>query len=478
MKFQGFIGPSYKLNTVDVDAQRCINLYPQITESGKGKEGEVASLVSTPGLTLLTTLGSGPIRGQYTASNGVPFIVSGNTLYSLDSSFSATTIGTLNTATGNVSIADNGTNLVVVDGDYGYFHTLGLNSLSQISDPDFLGADQVVFQDGYFIFNKPDSGQFYITNLNSVSIDSLDIASSEGNPDDIVGLISDHRELWIFNENTTEVFYNSGNADFPFERIEGAYIEIGCAARWTIQKMNNSVLWVGADSKGRGVVYQATGFVPKRISTHAIEQAIEKYGDISSASSYTYQQNGHFFYVLNFSSANTTWVYDVSTGLWHERVFTNAGDFERHRTNYHCFAYNTHIVGDYENGKIYKLDSSVNTDDGEEITRQRVFPHISAEFKRMFFSYLQVDMRTGIGLDGATSTQGSNPQAILDWSDDGGYTWSNEKWASIGKIGKRLTRVLWRRLGQSRERVFRVTITDPNPITLISASLDVKMGRG
>ena len=476
MKFKGFIGSSYNLNTIDVDSQRCINLYPEVTESGLGKEGEVATLVSTPGLSLLATLSTGPIRGIYTGSNGVLYVVSNNTLYSLDSSYSETIIGTLNTTTGNISMVDNGIDLVVVDGDYGYIHTIGVSSLNQITDPDFLGANQVVYQDGYFIFNRPNSGQFYISNLNSTSIDALDITTSEGNPDDIVGIISDHRELWIFNENTTEVFYNSGNADFPFERIEGAFLEHGCAARWTIQKMNNSVFWVAKDNKGRGVVYMASGFQPQRISTHAIEQAIEGYGDISNAVAYTYQQNGHYFYILNFSNASTTWCYDSSTGLWHERAYTNAGNFERHRASYHAFAYSTHIVGDYENGKLYSLSESTYKDDADFITRQRVFPHISSGQKRLIINSLQIDMKTGVGLDGDSSTQGYDPQAMLDWSDDGGYTWSNEHWKTMGKIGVRLRRVLWRRLGFTRDRVFRLTITDPVPVSLISAEIDITQG--
>jgi len=445
-----------------------------MSESGTSKEAEVASLISTPGLLLKNTLASGPIRGLYTSTNGVLYAVSGNTLYSLDSSFSETTIGTLNTSSGNVSMVDNGTDLVVTDGDYGYIHTLGLNSLNQITDPDFLGADQVVYQDGYFIFNRPDTGQFYISNLNSTAIDALDIATSEGNPDDIVGIISDHRELWVFNENSTEVFYNSGNADFPFERIEGAFIEHGCAARWTIQKMNNAVFWIGKDDKGRGVVYTAQGFQPQRISTHAVEQAIDGYGDISGAVAYTYQQNGHNFYVLNFSGASTSWCFDTTTGLWHERVYTNAGDFERHRANYHAFAYSTHVVGDYENGKIYSLDESTYTDDSVEITRQRVFPHMSSGQKRLIINSLQIDMKTGVGLDGASTVQGHDPQAMLDWSDDGGYSWSNEHWTTMGKIGVRLRRVLWRRLGFTRDRIFRLTITDPVPVALISAQIEIQ----
>jgi hypothetical protein len=476
MRFPGFIGPSYTLRTVNVDCQRCINLYPELVESGKGKEGEVAVLLSTPGLLLKVTIGAGPIRGTYTASNGQLFVVSNTKIYRVSGAWVATELGTLNSNSGHVSMADNGISLVAVDGTDGYVVTLSSGAFAEITDPDFLGADQVTYQDGYFIFNKPDSGQFYITELNSTNIDALDIATSEGSPDNIVAILSENRNLWLFNERTTEVFFNSGNADFPFERIQGAFIEQGCAAPFSVAKIANSVLWLGRNEFGQGVVYMAQGYQPKRISTHAVEQEIQSYGDISDANAYVYQENGHDFYVLNFTNADTTWVYDFSTNMWHERVYTNQGAFERHRANYHAFAHSTHVVGDYENGKLYALSSSTYSDNGSEITRRRTAPHLSAGLKRVQFNSFQLDIESGVGLDGATTTQGNDPQAMMRFSDDGGHTWSNEKWTSFGKIGQTKRRALWRRLGTSRDRVYEITITDPVPVTLIGAEVDAVPG--
>lgn len=470
MRFPGFIGPSYQKNSVNVDCQRCINLYPEINETGFGKEKEVASLVATPGLSLLVSTGDGPTRGMWYSSTGKLYVASGNKLYYISSSWVKTELGTLTTLSGPISMADNGVSLVVVDGTNGYVVTMASAAFAQITDPDFPGADQVTYQDGYFIFNQPDSGSFFISGLNDVTFDALDIAESEGNPDNVVGVLSDHRDLWIFNENSVEVFYNSGNVDFPFERNQGAFIEHGCAARFSIAKMNNTVFWVGKDDKGSGIVYMAAGFKPQRISTHAVENAIRGYGDISGAVAWSYQENGHHFYCLNFTSANTTWVYDTSTNLWHERVYTTQGSFERHRADNHAYAYSTHVVGDYENGNLYSLSSSVYSDNGAEITRRRVAPHLSSGMKRVFYNSFQLDIETGTGLDG--TTQGTDPQAILEFSDDGGHSWSNEKWMSFGKIGQTKKRAIWRRLGQSRDRVFRVTITDPVKVVIIGAEFD------
>lgn len=468
MRFPGFIGPSYQLNSVNVDCQRCINLYPEINETGFGKEKEVASLVATPGLSLLVNIGDNPTRGMWYSSTGKLFVAVGNKLYYVNSSWSATELGTLTTLSGPVSMADNGVSLMVVDGPNGYVVTMATNVFAQVTDPDFPGADQVTYQDGYFIFNY--LGSFFISGLNDVTFDALDIQESEGNPDNVVGVISNYRDLWIFNDQTTEVFYNSGDADFPFERNQGAFIETGCAAAFSIAKINNTVLWLGKDDKGAGIVYMAVGFKPQRISTHAVETAIRGYGDLSDSKAWTYQENGHYFYALNFTNADTTWVYDTTTGLWHERAYTNNGALERHRADCHAYAYSTHVVGDYQNGKLYALSSSVYSDNSVEITRRRVAPHLSSGLKRVFYNSFQLDIETGTGLDG--TVQGTDPQAILQFSDDGGHSWSNEKWVSFGKIGQTKKRAIWRRLGQSRDRVYRVTITDPVKVTIIGAEFD------
>lgn len=474
MRFLGFIGPSYTLGSVNVDCQRCINMYPELDEIGTGKEKEVAALVGTPGLLLLATVGIGPIRGSYTSTDGAYYVVSGSILYRLDSSYAKTSIGSLSSATGQISMADNGTALFLVDGPNGYVHILGSSTLDIVTDPDWMGATQVAFQDGYFIFLKPDSEQFYISALEGTDIDALDIASSEGSPDKLVALISDHRDLWLFGQESIEVFFDSGNADFPFERIQGAFIEHGCAAPFSVAKMNNTVFWLGQDDKGNGMVFQASGYQPQRISTHAVELAIQGYGDISDAVAYTYQQNGHHFYVLNFSSANTTWAFDSTTRLWHERTFTNEGTLERHRANTHSFAYSTHIVGDYQNGNIYALSSTTYSDNGAAISRTRIAPHISQDLNRLFHQSLQLDIESGTGIDG--SGQGTVPKIMLQFSDDGGHSWSNERWVDLGAIGQRNARAIWRRLGQSRDRVYKITITDPVKVTMIGAELNVMQG--
>lgn len=475
MNFPGFIGPSYLVDSPNIDAQRCINLIPQVNESRASKEAEVLSLLASPGLVEKIDLDNGAIRGLYAANNGLLYAVSGDKLYKIDSSYVSAEMGTLSTNTGPVSMADNGSYVVLVDGSFGYTVDMSTNAFASITDPDFAAADQVTYQDGYFIFNEAGTGRFFYSDLDSITI-SPDQTTAEAFADNLVGLISDHRDLWLFGENTTEVFYNVGQAQFVFQRIQGAFIEHGCAAKFSIAKMNNDVFWLGKNEQGDGVVYKARGYQPQRISTHAVEFAIRNYSSIEDAVAYTYQQSGHFYYCINFASAQTTWVYDDSTGLWHERAYWKNGVFERHRGQHQAFCFGVQLLGDWENGKIYELNLSKYTDNGDEIRRVRTCPHLSSDLKNVFYRSIQVDIETGVGLDGLATIQGHEPKAMLQWSDDGGHNWSNEQWQSFGKIGARRTRLIWRRLGYSRDRIFRLVITDPNKVAIIGAQLMLEAG--
>lgn len=471
-RFPGFIGASYNLDSVAIDGQRSVNWYPRVNESGNSKEREVTALVDRPGYSEFANVGAGlPQRGSIETTNGVYYTVNGSFLFKVASNGTHTNIGTLLTSTGHVSMIDNGIQLVIVDGTYAYQNTLASDTFAQITDPDLEAFDQVTYQDGYFIFIAKD--KFQISNLLSTDIDALDFATSEGSPDDIVGGESLERNLYIFNTRTTEIFFNSGNADFPFERTEGAFLELGCAARFSIAKTKDHLFFLARDKDGAGLVYKARGANMQRISTHVIEQKINSYGDISNARAWIYQDEGSSFYVLNFDNVDTTWVYDIGTNMWHERTFTNDGNQERDRGYSHAYAYSKHLVGDYESGKIYEMSRRFLSDDGEEIVCIRTCPHISATGRRLKVTSMELDLESGTGLDG--TTQGTDPKAMLQFSDDGGFSFGNEIWADMGKIGEKRKRVIWRRLGRSRDRVFKVQISDPVRRILIGANISVEV---
>lgn len=452
-------------------------MYPEIDEMKTGKDGEVAALIGTPGKRLLATLGAGPIRGIWFTTTGALYVVSGNILYLVTSTWTFTSIGTLLTTNGPVSMVDNGLQLVIVDGPNGYWVDFNTSIFTQITDINFTGSNVVTYQDGYFIFATPNSREFYISDLNDITFNFPVVTSKNGNPDNLISIISVNRNLWLIGDISTELWYNSGDNNNPFQYASGTLMQYGVVSAFSVTKMGNTICWLGKDATGRGIVYQANGFAPQRISTNAVERAIQNYSAIDDAVSYSYQEDGHFFYVLNFPTGDATWTYDISTGLWHERAYTIEGILHRDRANCYANAFGSvHVVGDYQNGNLYQLDLNYYTDNGSAITRERVTPHLSKDMKRVFFKEIQLDAEAGIGLDGDLAMQGNNPQAMLQWSDDGGHTWSNEHWTSMGKIGQTTYRMLWRRLGFSRNRVFKTVITDPVKVVLIGAQIDLEVG--
>jgi len=494
------LGGTYVARSVNAADSRMVNLFPEVVPEG-GKEP--AFLQRAPGLRLLATLGGGPVRGLWQVGQ-YGYAVSGSLFYRIDSNWNATAIGTI-LGSGPVSMADNGTQIFIACNPEGYIYNTATEVLQQIGDVDFPGAVTVGYLDGYFVFNEPNSQRVWVTSLlDGTSIDPLDFASAEGSPDQLVSLIVDHREAWLFGTNSVEVWYDAGTPDFPLQRIQGAYNEIGCAAAYSVAKLDNTLFWLGKDARGQGIVYRANGYTGQRISTHAIEWHIQQYGNLSDAVGYTYQQDGHAFYVLNFTNANTTWVFDVATGEWTERAGWENGQFTRHWGN--CqMAFNSEIViGDYRNGNIYAFDLDVYKDNGQIqrwLRSWRALPPGQNNLKRTAQHGLQLDAETGTYFEETPSTteyliaENDNllitedgdalvtaygnaavtaPQYMLRWSDDGGHTWSSEHWRNGGGYGQYGTRVRWLRLGMTtklRDRVYEVSGTDPIKIAIMGAEL-------
>lgn len=476
MKFPGFVGPSYTSLSMNVDVQRSVNLYPEIVETGAGKSRVV--LYGTPGLATFATIGGGPIRGLMKAGLRV-FAVSGNTLFELFSNGTSINRGGISDDHLPVTITSNGLQLFITSNNLGWIFTLATNTLVEITDTGFSGAVMGAFIDSYFVALNPDSQRFQISApYDGLVWDALDFASAEAMPDKSVSLLTDHKELWVFGEESIQPFYNSGDVDFPFVPIQGAIIEQGCDAAFSPAKVDNSIFWLGGDSRGGEVVWRADGHSPVRVSTHAVENALRQYATTSDAVAYSYLDNGHWFYVLSFPSAQTTWCYDAATNWWHERAFWNkaSGVFEAHPVRTHVSAWGKHLVGNRVNGEVYEMSLDTYYDAGNEIRRIRRCPHLSDEEKWTYYDSLQIDMQAGVGLDGLPTVQGTNPQAMLRWSNDGGRTWGNEHWTKMGKIGEYKTRVKWNSLGRARDRVFELMISDPVKVAITDAYLNVAQG--
>ena len=441
------------------NGSRLVNLY---AEALPPDSKTPVALYGTPGTWTFASLPTTPVKALHKMNDKL-YAVTATRLYYVDQAGAHTEIGTIDQG-GPVSAATNGIDLVFVDGKKGYAYN-ETDGLRELSGDGWYPATTVTYQDGYFIFNRAGTGQFFLSDLLSTEFDPLRFATAEGAPDDSVAVLSDHRELWVFGTHSIEVWYNSGDVDFPFERMQGAFIEKGCQAPHSADKLDNTVFWLGDD----GIVYRASGYQPMRISTHAIEARI---GDNNpDAIAYTYIEEGHAFYVLTLPSKSLTVVFDVSTGLWHERSHYHWG---RHHAACHVYAYGQHLIGDFQNGQICTMALNIHTDNTDEIRRVAVSPPLHANRRRATMHRLELDMESGVGL---VTGQGDNPQAMLQWSDDGGKTWSNEYWAEIGKIGNYLTRVAWNRLGMFRQRQYRVEISDPIPVAILGAYAEVEDAR-
>ena len=550
------LGSAYVARSINAANNRMVNLFPEAIPDG-GKEA--GFLNRAPGLEFLQTVGTGPIRGLWAhQTNGTDFyVVSGVEVYRLTSTTATPELLGTVSGTGPVSIADNGAVIFFACNGPSYTYYEPTGQFDAITDPNFPGAVTVAYIDNLFVFNEPNSQRIWsvdtvdpvtATYIYPLVFNSLYVSSADGSPDGVVAINVDHRQMWVFGTDSTEVWYNAGLANFPLTPIQGAFNEIGCVAPYSVAKLDNALFWLGTDARGQGIVYKVNGYAGLRVSTHAVEYAIAQYGNISDAVAYTYQQEGHAFYVLNFPSASKTWVYDVAVQAWHERASGNDNEF-RHRSNCQCNFGGTIIVGDFENGNIYAFNLDVYADNSATqkwLRSWRALPSGQNNLKRTAHHSLQLDAETGVGLgvtpeqtaDGIITelanvplagpsyqliaefnweylatesgseltteagdnfeslvtfvysgpdindaeivtesfpaTAGYDPQVMLRWSDDGGHTWSNEHWKSMGAIGQYGYRTIWRRLGMTekiRDRVYEVSGTDPVKIAIMGAEL-------
>ncbi|MCK5616755.1 hypothetical protein KAR91_83610 [Candidatus Pacearchaeota archaeon] len=466
------IGGSYKGRSVNINPQETINYYPILDQQG-GKH--IKALIGTPGLVEFSDIGSDvEIRGMIVRGNSL-YAVAGTTLYSIDVEGVATALGgALGTTGGHVWMAHDGTNIMVVDpGVDGYTQAGAAGALTVIADADFPTPSTLTWQDGFFIISKEGTGQFFISaSYDPTDWTATDYATAEANPDNLVAAFSNNLAVWLFGKETTEIWYNSGAAAFPFTRISGAFLTTGLAAAASLAGILGSLFWLN----DRREVVMAKGHSPTSISTDQIVYHFEKFTTVSNAVSFCYTQEGHTFYVLTFPSEHETWVYDATINIWHQRASYPdlvSGKQDRHRAN--CYAYfaGKHLVGDYKNGKIYEMDLDTYMDDGEAIKRKRITQIISQDQKNLFFSNLEVEFEAGTGL---VTGQGSDPQAMLRMSDDGGHTWGNEHWCNIGDIGEYAQRAIWRRLGRSRNRTFEISMSDPVKSVILGAYADLELG--
>jgi hypothetical protein len=448
--------------SVNASAQERVNLYAEVSTDGEA--GNNLTLYPTPGLTRFVDMGATPARGMYPYETGnVIFEVVGSTLWEIAADGTQTNRGTLQPTSGRVDMVDNGLQLLIVDGSFGYIYTFASQVFARITDPDFPASETAAFADGYFIVQKVNTAQFYISAVyDGTSWNPLDFATAESDPDNLVRVFVDAGVLLLFGTKTTEFWGASGATSFPFARIGSAAIEWGLAARWSLCKFDGSLIFLRKNRLGAVQVCVLAGTQAIPVSNPDMSYQFSTYSTVSNATGFSYMVAGHPFYQINFPSANVSWLYDGLTKDWSKVQYGNGG---RHRAEIQVNFNNRNYVSDYANGKLYLLDQNAYTDDGTMIVRQFTGRHQKAgSFTRI--PQLWLDMEAGVGL---ASGQGSNPQVALTISRDGGKTFGAEIPRSFGAIGNNRARAVWNRLGRARDWVMRFRVTDPVKTVFVAA---------
>lgn len=440
---------SYALNARSALSARLVNVYAE-------SAGEKAPtlLRTVPGVAAFVTLAGGG-RGLHSCKLGL-FAVAGNKLYTIRNG-AAVELGTV-PGLERVTFADNGAELVLGTGQAGYVYTPAAG-LVAIGDGDFITRKPILpkFIDGYILWIDSGSGRFFGSDLLAGSVyDALDFATAESSPDDLVCHEVDHRQLVLVGKASTELFYNSGANGFPFERVPGGVIEIGGVARYGIAKQDNSVFWLANDRTFR----RLNGQTPVRVSTHGVEEKWRDYARVDDAECFGFTSLGHLCVAVRFPTAGASWIYDASTNEWHEREsylglpWRVASSVEFGGTTY---------VQDEESGKVGILSGDTFTEWGDTLRGEWTYAGVWNGGARAFHHELELGVETGVGL---SVGQGSDPMVSLHSSDDGGRTYRTLPVKSIGRQGEYKRRVRWHRLGSASHRVYKMSFSDPVPLTV------------
>ena len=459
---------SYEHRSRPASSARLVNCFPEALPPDAKTQ---VLLTRAPGIPTWTTVGSGPIKGLYSAPIELTtgqatnlYVVSGSELYKVDANKSATLLGNVGNPN-RIDMDSNTTSLVVVNEPNGYYWDG--TTFGQITDDDFItrGAGDVEFYDDFMLFREPDSGRFFGADLGSVTdFDALQFAIADSAPDNTTAMKVLNRILLLLGTTSGELWENTGVSGFPFQRIVNGTFEHGCLNANTLAVQDNAFYWVVNDY----TVRRLQGNTPIRVSTHAIEQSLSE-ATASSLEAFTYVQEGHFFYALTADEG--TWVLDVTTGEWSERKSYGYNNWRPR--NSVKFAGKV-LVGDSDSNTIGYMDPSTYTEFGATQRMEWTYQPVYAQGQRAFHDRLEIVMETGVGL---TTGQGSEPKIMLQKSDDGGVTWKAVSDRSIGVLGKRLTRVVWHNLGSSRERVYRCAVSDPIKVVVTDTLLEVRGGR-
>jgi hypothetical protein len=479
--FPSFIGGSYRSQSPIADCERLVNMYVEMMEVEGAQMKTRSTLYTIPGVESFASATTAPGRGSF-EHDGRAFVVIGPTFFELTSGGTLTSRGTVAVDQYPATMATNGDGggqILIASGNNGYCFTLATNAFAQVRT----GGTRMVGQlDGFGLALDADTSTLFISDpLDFTTWDPTQFAQRSIQPDPWISLIVLDRYIWLLGSKTSEVWYNAGSSPFPFAAHPSGLVQYGCAAPFSPEVVAGTLIWLSSTANGSGLVVRTAGFSPEAISSFPLQVAFATYTDLDAAIGDTHDHLGHTFYVLTIGS-EATWAYDATTTLqlphasrWAERGtwISEENTFEAWRPLYHLFAFGEHLTLDRETGEVWRLSETTATDvDGRPLRCVREAPAIGQFNQRTSYPAFELLMEPGLG---TLSGQGSDPQVMLQTSNDGGKTWGDERWRSAGKMGEYLTRVRWLRCGSAWgwNRVFRVVLSDPFPRRILGADLEV-----
>lgn len=451
---------SYRLRSKKAAQTRLLNCYASM----QPPEGRSPVMINgIAGIKPFATISPSPQRAAITF-NGSLYALAGSSLVRVRANGTTVTVGSVS-GTARADVAKNDSQIAILIEPHLWVYD-GV-TLSQVADVDFTsrGAKRMATLDNYGAFIEPDSGRWFICDLaDFTAFDSLDFATAEGNPDNLVSIESNNRQFILFGEESIEMWDNTGVAGFPFERNPNGYVECGCGAPYSTCSADNTVYWIDQDRLAR----RLEGNVARRVSHEGVEQKWQDYETVADAYAFSYAFDGHTFVVFTFPTAGATWVYDINTQEWHER---QSYGHDHWRAQWIVKCYDKTLVGDTQSGNIGELSPTTYTEWGNVLLREATTAAVTDNGRWIHHDRLELDLDVGnVPLTG----QGSSPEIMLDISNDGGVTFQAKSNRSLGRTGEYTRRIHWDRVGRSRERVYRYRTTDPAPFVVSGSRLDMR----
>ena len=447
---------------------RLINAYAEKAPTGSRSE---VIWRRVAGLLQRFTTAQVTIRGCLMVGS-VMYVVSGNKAYSITSAYVVTELTGTVGGTGPVTMARN---MKAPVPDVLIVHSSGMSqinisgaSVAVFSDGDLPSVNSICFVDGYFIVTS-EAGLAYQSGINDITFASVDRTAAESDPDGLYRAVASGSDLILMGTASLEFYANAGNpVGFSFNR--GVVVPVGLKGPWAVAGFEpgfaDTVIFVANDN----TVRKLQGYTPAKISTPELDRLLEAVTDPTALVAWVYQAAGHAYWVL--SGPGWTWVFDVSTGNWHERQTYGFDDW---RCRYGVNAWGKWFTFDLQSGKAFELSSTARRDGSSPLVwtlrsaQAHRFPGKAVVNKASF------DFEVGVGLDAGISPIETEPVVLIRWSDDGGRNWGNPVTRRLGTQGENVPIDINRAgLTGRKGRIWEMTISDPVEIAFFGGAMDIE----